>query len=569
VVFSALPGAVGGDTIATHPEDDVDEVDDFRALARGAPREDDPEELDSEEDEDDPTFEDDPDLEGTGGEPEDEDEYEDEDVRDSGEWSGFPLDAEGDAAGDDDDEYAESPRAEEHAPVVIPRAEHGVSRSDIDPDALKILYRLHQNGHKGYLVGGGVRDLMLGLAPKDFDIATDARPRRLRRLFRNCRIIGRRFRLAHIHFPDGKVIEVATFRSSGESDAIVREGDLIHRDNVYGTPEEDARRRDLTINGLFYDIGTFAVIDYVGGVEDLRARRIRTIAEPTSSFREDPVRMLRAIRHATRLGFEIDPETRRAMETEREEILKANEARLLEELYKDLASGRSRAFFEELHRSGFLELLLAPVVASFRQRGERKGKAILGESLERLDRLQAEGREITHTLAIAALLAPLILPVARGLEGQEDDAVHPDAFRESLAPAFARLKIYRRDEERLWHVLGAWGRVDRSFHRGSIPKSLARRHYFPEAVEVYALLSPESEDLLRFRDYVRSLPPPAEEEPPPGRRARRGGRRRGGRGGRGGGGEGREASPPLDDRRGDGPPTRKKRRRRRQRGARP
>ncbi len=433
-----------------------------------------------------------------------------------------------------DDGAEDSPDAIE--PRIIPRSQHSLSRNDIDPDALKILYRLHQNGHKGYLVGGGVRDLLLGVRPKDFDIATDARPRRLRRLFRNCRIIGRRFRLAHIHFSDDKVIEVATFRSSGESDATVREGDLIYRNNVFGNPAEDARRRDLTINGLFYDIGSFSVIDYVGGVEDLHARRIRMITEPILSFREDPVRMLRAIRHATRLDFTIDAETRRAMESERKEILKANEARLLEELYKDLASGRCHAFFSELHESRFLELLLEPVVATFRQRGERKGKALFFESLDRLDRMKSEGQEITHALGLAALLSPLILPIARGLEGQDDDTAQIEVFEEALRPAFHRLKVYRRDEVRLWHILGSWGRVDRAFHKGSIPKSLSRRHYFPEAVEVYVLLSEESEELLEFRDHVRSLPPPTEEEPPLVRRGRRGGRGRAGgaAGGRGG-----------------------------------
>lgn len=406
-------------------------------------------------------------------------------------------------------------------PFILPRPEHNVSRQDIDPDALKILYRLNQNGHKGYLVGGGVRDLMLGIRPKDFDIATDAKPRRLRRLFRNCRIIGRRFRLAHIHFPGDKIIEVATFRSSGESDEVVREGDMIQRDNVFGNPYEDAHRRDLTINGLFYDIDTFAIIDYVGGVADLRARQIRTVVDPVASFREDPVRMLRAIRHATRLDFKIEPVTRRALGTERDEILKANEARLLEEFYKDLASGRSRAFFEELHRSHFLELLIEPLVETFRQRGERRGKTLLLDTLERLDALREMGREITHALGIAALLSPLIVPVARELEDGNDDHARPEPFQEALRPAFSRLRVYRRDEDRLWHILGAWGRIDRAFRRETIPKSLSRRHYFPEAVEVWALLSPETPERTEFLEHVRSLPPPTEEEPVPRRRPRR------------------------------------------------
>ena len=441
-------------------------------------------------------------------------------------------------------------------PRIIDRSEHSVSRRDIDPDALKVLYRLQEKGYRGYLVGGGVRDLMLGVRPKDFDIATDASPRRLKRLFSNGRIIGRRFQLVHIHYSGGKIIEVATFRSSGESDRVERDGDLIHRDNVFGTPSEDAHRRDLTINGLFYDISTFAIIDYVDGFEDLKNGVIRTIADPEHSFREDPVRMLRAIRHATRLGFEIEPKTRRALASERDEILKANDARLLEELYKDLSSGRSRAFFEELHRSGFLELLIAPLAATFRRRGARRGKALLFESLERLDRLHAEGVEITHVLALGALLSPLILPVTETLEGRGDEA-EPIPFQEALEPAFERVRVYRKDADRLWHVLGAWGRIERAVERGSIPKSLSKRHYFPEAVEVFALLSEPSAELDEFLEIARSLPPPSEEPPEPKRRSRRGGRgrgrggrSRGSRGGRGGGrgeGEAREG-----DRSGDG-----------------
>ena len=388
---------------------------------------------------------------------------------------------------------------------------------------------------------------MLGLRPKDFDIATDARPGRLKRLFSNCRIIGRRFRLAHIHFGE-KIIEVATFRSSGKSDDVVREGDLIHRDNVFGSPGEDAMRRDLTINGLFYDISTFSIIDYVNGFDDLLDGVVRTIVDPEVSFREDPVRMLRVIRHATRLDFEIEAETRRALTTQQDEILKANAARLLEEFYKDLSSGRSRAFFDELHRTGFLSLLVEPLVTTFKQRGERAGKALFFESLERLDRLSEEGIEITHPLGLAALLSPLILPVTRKLAGRGDEA-EPEPFQKALSPVFTRLKIYRRDEERLWHILGAWGRIERAFDRGTIPKSLSKRHYFPEAAEVFALLSPESPELDDFLSEVRGLPPPSEEAPPPKGR----GRKRGGRGGRGRGRAGEGGGRDGGGRKGPGP----------------
>jgi len=209
-------------------------------------------------------------------------------------------------------------------PRIIPRAEHPISRRDIDPDALKVLYRLRQYDHVAYLVGGSVRDLLLGRRPKDFDIGTSAHPYQVKKLFRNCWIIGRRFRLAHVKF-GSKVIEVATFRrqvAPGEEvvqdgvpapDPSTPEGEhLIHHDNTFGTPEEDAFRRDFTINALVYDIATFSIIDYVGGLEDLRAGFVRAIGDPEVRLREDPVRMLRAVALAARLNFAIDPPVLRA-----------------------------------------------------------------------------------------------------------------------------------------------------------------------------------------------------------------------------------------------------------------
>src|ERR1041385_6090283 len=203
-------------------------------------------------------------------------------------------------------------------PRVVPRAEHTLSRRDIDPDALKVLYRLRQADFTAYLVGGSVRDLLLARHPKDFDVGTSAHPYQVKKLFRNCWIIGRRFRLARVRFGP-KVIEVATFRrqvAPGEEvvqdgvpapDPTTPEGEhLIHRDTTFGTPEEDAFRRDFTINALFYDIADFSVIDYVGGLEDLRAGIVRSIGDPDVRLREDPVRMLRAIALAARLDFTVD-----------------------------------------------------------------------------------------------------------------------------------------------------------------------------------------------------------------------------------------------------------------------
>src|SRR5262249_24647956 len=217
-----------------------------------------------------------------------------------------------------------------------------------DPDALKVLYRLRQGEHAAYLVGGSVRDLLLGRRPKDFDIGTSAHPYQVKKLFRNCWIIGRRFRLAHVRFGP-KVIEVATFRRQVQpGEEVVQDGvpapdpntaegaHLLHHDNTFGTPEEDAFRRDFTVNALFYDIATFSVIDYVGGLEDLRAALVRSIGDPELRFKEDPVRMLRAVALAARLGFSIDPPTRDAIHAHSREIARSSPARLLEEFYKIL-----------------------------------------------------------------------------------------------------------------------------------------------------------------------------------------------------------------------------------------
>src|SRR5687768_3429711 len=233
-------------------------------------------------------------------------------------------------------------------PRIVPREEHPISRRDIDPDALKVLYRLRQYEYTAYLVGGSVRDLLLGRHPKDFDIGTSAHPYQVKKLFRNCWIIGRRFRLAHVKFGQ-KVIEVATFRrqvAAGEEvvqdgvpapDPTTPEGEhLIHHDNTFGTPEEDAFRRDFTINALVYDIATFSIIDYVGGLKDLDEKLIRSIGDPGTRFLEDPVRMLRAVVFAARLDFWIDDLILEAFETHRHEIGRAAPPRLMEEYFKIL-----------------------------------------------------------------------------------------------------------------------------------------------------------------------------------------------------------------------------------------
>lgn len=246
-------------------------------------------------------------------------------------------------------------------PRIISRSDHPISRKNIDPDALKVLYRLYRSGHTAFLVGGGVRDLLIGRHPKDFDICTSARPGQVKKLFRNCWLIGRRFRLAHIHFRDHKIVEVSTFRAQPEREEGSDEDLLVRQDNTFGSPEEDALRRDFTINGLFYDIASFSLIDYVGGVDDIEAGVIRTIGDPHVRFREDPVRMLRAIKFAARLDFAIEPETWEALCEHAEEITRCSTSRVVEEIARLLEGGASCRSLQLLKASGILRIVLPEV----------------------------------------------------------------------------------------------------------------------------------------------------------------------------------------------------------------
>ncbi|HNX49236.1 MAG TPA: hypothetical protein PLS53_05085 [Thermoanaerobaculaceae bacterium] len=309
---------------------------------------------------------------------------------------------------------------------VLRRAEHSLSRADISPHALKVLYRLHHAGFQAYLVGGAVRDLLLGRRPKDFDIGTDARPQQVRQLFRNARIIGRRFRLAMITFAD-EIVEVATFRRSPEppdmedgetADALAPtvEGD------EYGTPEEDAWRRDFTVNGLFYNIDDFAVIDHVGGLADLERRVIRTIGEPRRRFGEDPVRMMRAVEYAARLGFRLDDETADAIFELHSEIRRAAPARIAYELGESLKGGSAEPIFRGLEAAGLLENL-AP---SAHEAAQRPGELRLWPLLASADKSVRAGERPPEEALVGLLLLPLFAPslaaaVVTGLVGGETE----------------------------------------------------------------------------------------------------------------------------------------------------
>jgi poly(A) polymerase len=436
------------------------------------------------------------------------------------------------------------------APRILSRPEHTISRKNIDPDALKVLYRLKNNGFIAYLVGGGVRDLLLSRQPKDFDIGTSAHPQQVRRLFRNCFIVGRRFRLAHVRF-GRKVVEVSTFRRAAEPEG----GDtLIHRDNTFGTPEEDAFRRDFTVNALFYDIATFSVIDWVGGLGDLQARVIRTIGDPAVRFREDPVRMLRAVALAARLHFTIDVDTVEAIRQLRGEIVRSSSARILEEFYKILRQGRSRRTFEMLHEHGLLAYLLPEADRAIATGGE----ALLS-SLSRLDAYREAGLaapdQLTNPIVMGSLLVPLGVPLRRvaasvprlhrpGPEDLVETAPPRDDMpaevaelggeeeaRDSAPEGPLALPFARRDLERLRLVLLSQRRLRETHAPASARRSLAVKAYFDEAVrwlEIHG--GDEGRELgAQWRGLEPGPVEPAEAEPrepaaPP--RGREGSRRR-------------------------------------------
>jgi poly(A) polymerase len=307
-------------------------------------------------------------------------------------------------------------------PRIVPREQHAISRRNISPNALRVLYRLKESGFSGYLVGGAVRDLLLGGHPKDFDIATDATPEQVKQLFRNCRLIGRRFRLAHVVFGP-EVIEVATFRANDDDGSGARhvvDGRIV-RDNVYGTVEDDAMRRDFTANALYYAIDDFSVRDYVGGFDDVSNRVLRLIGDVEQRYREDPVRMLRAVRLAAKLGFHIEDEAWSAIATLAPLIAEAAPARLFDEMLKLFLSGHAYDSFRWLEASGLLRELLPVTAKAMRGAGEEHIPPLIEAALQGTDQRVQEGKPVTPAFLLAALLWPAVQnehvgELARGVE---------------------------------------------------------------------------------------------------------------------------------------------------------
>jgi poly(A) polymerase len=418
---------------------------------------------------------------------------------------------------------------------VIPRADHIVSRRDIDADALRVLNRLHESEYTAYLVGGSVRDLLLNRRPKDFDIGTDAHPYEVKKLFRNCWIIGRRFRLAHVKF-GLKTIEVATFRKhvpapdpsdpaandggapivpeapeASDQPVLVHSDDhkrrghhdehgIVRRDNIYGTPEEDAFRRDFTVNALFYDIATQSVIDYTGGLDDLHHKRIVSIGDPAVRFTEDPVRMLRAAVFAARLGFSMDDAVEGTIASHGHLIQKASPARLLEEYFKILRSGYAEATFRELHRVGLLQLM-TPELGN--------PPAALWTTLTRLDMYRRMHESIPADLVNPVLIGALLMPL--GLMRADEDQL-----------GFGMLTLPRKDLERLRHVLTTVPKLTDPNLAARHLRGLPGRPSFHDAVTWLEIFGDAPEAVAHWKEVKARTPQPKQES-----------RRRGGSRGRG------------------------------------
>ena len=335
-------------------------------------------------------------------------------------------------------------RKRKKGPVVYARPDHCISRKNIDPDALKVLYRLDSLGYTAYLVGGGVRDLLMGRKPKDFDVGTSAKPNEVKRAFRNCFLIGRRFRLAHVRFGE-KVIETATFRQNSQTvgEIIEHASDGPQEDNTFGTPETDAYRRDFTVNGLFYNIRDFSVIDWVGGVQDIRRKVIRAIGDPEIRFQEDPVRMMRAIKFSSRLGFKIERKTAAAMRRYHACIRNAALPRVCEELFRLFPYGRSAEAFRQMYACGMLGDLL-PELARFID-GDGGVRSTTFDYLRVLDgyeeMMAGRGFEVPNGLRAAVLMTGMLRKANKEGAGRRIMQTMVDALKIPKATYFTAVLL--------------------------------------------------------------------------------------------------------------------------------
>ncbi len=374
-------------------------------------------------------------------------------------------------------------------PTIIPRPRHRVSRKNMDREALKVLYRLKDHGYIAYLVGGSVRDLLLGRKPKDFDIGTNARPEEIRKLFRYSRIIGKRFRLVHVYFRGGKIIEVSTFRKQTNCDDREAEKEGLSCEQIFGTPQEDAFRRDLTINGLFYNISDFSIIDYVGGMADLKAGIIRAIGDPEQRLLRDPVRMMRAVRHAARTGFAIEPATWDAIVRHRNKIRLCAIPRVRDEWLKDMKSGASKKWAELMISCGmFTEIFPGYAGLSGRNDWPRVKKLLLG-MLGELDQFFSQKEVPEESLLLATLAYPWLHYSREWRELKAPKVRWPSyEVRLLIRDLFAPYDFRRMVRDMTAQILASQWPIRLCIERDSWPKRVWNKATFKESVMLHNMI---------------------------------------------------------------------------------
>ncbi|MDU9049067.1 MAG: poly(A) polymerase [Candidatus Electrothrix sp. Rat3] len=416
---------------------------------------------------------------------------------------------------DNDSQLTEEKEESRH--IILSQKEHPILEKDIESEALKVLYRLRDAGYSGYLVGGGVRDLYLGNEPKDFDISTNARPGQLRKLFRNSRTIGRRFRLVQVFFKGNKIIEVSTLRSQSEYDCNDPDK-VLPANNTFGTLEEDAFRRDLTINSLFYEIESKTLIDYVGGVQDLTDGIIRIVGEPEQRIIRDPVRMLRAIRHAARNGFSIEEKTLAAIKKHADKLDLCPTSRIRDELLKDLRGGTSKAWAELALRTGIFATLFPFYNELFND--VTQGEAVKGELLAMLgalDKIYCQGKGkgrvfFEDAMLFALLLFPWALRHFDLLNQELKGPVYhrlSKSIRGELDQVFARrLNLKRAIKDNITTLFVNMSSLQKNCKNDTWPAWLRKKSYFPACSRFYALYQDAiaGETLTDIKQFIEEAP---------------------------------------------------------------
>jgi len=410
-------------------------------------------------------------------------------------------------------------KKEKSCSVIITRQEHGISRKLMNPNALRTLYRLRDNGFVGYLVGGCVRDLLLGREPKDFDVVTNATPGEVKRMFRNCRLIGRRFRLAHLHYQD-EIIEVATFRSLAPDEpgpepkeapeaehrqrqprSLKDDDGMILRDNVYGTPAVDALRRDFTVNALSYNIDDFSIIDYTGGLADLNAGIIRTIGDPAVRFQEDPVRMLRAVRFAAQLAFTIEEDTRTALVAAADTIVRAAPARLYEEMLKIFFSGEAAKCCDLLRQTGLFAALFPHFSRWLDVESEGFPHTRFGEMLTCVDARTQQGDKVSAPLLMALLFGEYIDEKAERFrrQGAPWQRSVDAAVAEFMGETCPTVMIMNRVGNALCSIISQQTRLNKI--PGRRPESFIARNDFNDIIEYCRITRGGKKDVAKQLDW--------------------------------------------------------------------